>query len=337
MVAMTLARRVAVVVGVVCLVLVAGLVRESEVSYERAGGRIPVLIPLSATVTSPGTNLSLPARPATFGPMIPPSSNETRRGGFTGSLAEVGSLACNADDGYEDLREKIALVRRGGCGFYDKVLVLQEWGAVAVIVGDNVRRRGLVTMFTKEEIDMARVPSVFVSYESYDILREVDTVTIETTAESSPIADTMVFLLISPLCSLSLIYGLLLFHRRYRVMKERAPRSLVNTLPTRIWQRPPPPPPPQEGNAGPSSCLSPRDGPEKIWVSSGECIICLEDYVPGVSKVMRLPCDHEFHADCITKWLVGRKKTCPICKQDVTKLSETTPLIKPPRNVADSC
>ncbi|KAF2876977.1 hypothetical protein BDV95DRAFT_601391 [Massariosphaeria phaeospora] len=50
-----------------------------------------------------------------------------------------------------------------------------------------------------------------------------------------------------------------------------------------------------------------------------ECVVCLEEYVDGVSKVMSLPCGHEFHADCITPWLVTRRRTCPICKGDVVR------------------
>jgi hypothetical protein len=50
-----------------------------------------------------------------------------------------------------------------------------------------------------------------------------------------------------------------------------------------------------------------------------ECVVCLEDYIDGVSKVMSLPCGHEFHADCITPWLVTRRRTCPICKGDVVR------------------
>lgn len=30
-----------------------------------------------------------------------------------------------------------------------------------------------------------------------------------------------------------------------------------------------------------------------------ECVICLDEYVDGVSKVMSLPCGHEFHVDCM--------------------------------------
>lgn len=30
-----------------------------------------------------------------------------------------------------------------------------------------------------------------------------------------------------------------------------------------------------------------------------ECVVCLEEYVDGVSRVMSLPCGHEFHVDCM--------------------------------------
>jgi len=50
-----------------------------------------------------------------------------------------------------------------------------------------------------------------------------------------------------------------------------------------------------------------------------ECVVCLEEYVDGVSRVMSLPCGHEFHAECITPWLITRRRTCPICKGDVVR------------------
>lgn len=48
-----------------------------------------------------------------------------------------------------------------------------------------------------------------------------------------------------------------------------------------------------------------------------ECVVCLEEYEDGISQVMSLPCGHEFHVECITPWLVTRRRTCPICKGDV--------------------
>ncbi|KAI7223904.1 hypothetical protein KC333_g214 [Hortaea werneckii] len=50
-----------------------------------------------------------------------------------------------------------------------------------------------------------------------------------------------------------------------------------------------------------------------------ECVVCLEEYVDGVSRVMSLPCGHEFHEGCITPWLTTRRRTCPICKGDVVR------------------
>ncbi|XP_021911680.1 E3 ubiquitin-protein ligase RNF165-like [Carica papaya] len=43
------------------------------------------------------------------------------------------------------------------------------------------------------------------------------------------------------------------------------------------------------------------------------CCICQDDYEEG-DEVGKLDCEHEFHFNCITKWLVI-KNTCPICKE----------------------
>lgn len=303
--------------------------------------QMPILVPMKASIMCPELdNLTLPARPATFGPNIPHKSYNSEGDeidGYEGEIHVVESHGCNQKDDYEDLRGKIALVQRGECGFYEKILVLQDWGAKAVIVGDNVPHKGLVTMFTKEDVDLSRVPSVFISYDSYEVLKNnVTTIIISSSSEESPIADTLIFLLVSPLCSLSIIYGMLLFHRRYKILQERAPKSFVEKLPTRVWtgdnnnsnMHSKKQPTDEELNCDNDPTTSMNNNNSKTWASSGECIICLEDFIVGVSKVMRLPCDHEFHAECVSRWLVSRKKTCPICKQDVTKIDETSPLIK---------
>ncbi|KAH9905370.1 hypothetical protein F4778DRAFT_705376 [Xylariomycetidae sp. FL2044] len=70
-----------------------------------------------------------------------------------------------------------------------------------------------------------------------------------------------------------------------------------------------------------------------------ECVVCLEEYVDGVSQVMSLPCGHEFHVDCITPWLTTRRRTCPICKGDVVRSlargSPSSPRYEPYRDDSD--
>ena len=44
-----------------------------------------------------------------------------------------------------------------------------------------------------------------------------------------------------------------------------------------------------------------------------DCAICRETAKAGVDKCVKLPCDHEFHFDCIEPWL-KRVSSCPICR-----------------------
>lgn len=52
-----------------------------------------------------------------------------------------------------------------------------------------------------------------------------------------------------------------------------------------------------------SPSRSPRQEKESQWKKymgrQVECVVCLEEYVDGVSRVMSLPCGHEFHAECM--------------------------------------
>lgn len=287
--------------------------------------QVPSFVPQSAVVTLPEQNVSFIARPAAFGPVLGKA--------LEGQMAAVkkGTYGCESVIDKE-LEGKVVLVERGECSFYEKVLKLQESGAKAVIVGDNVYRRGLVTMYTELD-DEVVIPSVFVSKDTFEVLRDsgMRDVIIMVVDMESGVIGTIVFLMLSPLCSLSIIYCVLMISRRYKKMKERASKSVVAKLPTRIWVRPEPEPSASSSSAAVSDSASPvnedsdEEG-EKLWTSSGECIICMEDYEDGVTKIMRLPCYHEFHVDCITRWLTTRKKTCPICKCDVTsKPGQQTP------------
>ncbi|CAH8838971.1 unnamed protein product [Trichobilharzia szidati] len=44
------------------------------------------------------------------------------------------------------------------------------------------------------------------------------------------------------------------------------------------------------------------------------CMICLDDYEES-QQIRQMRCSHEFHADCVDKWL-KTKRTCPLCRAD---------------------
>ncbi|KAL5711420.1 RING-type E3 ubiquitin transferase [Ranunculus cassubicifolius] len=66
-----------------------------------------------------------------------------------------------------------------------------------------------------------------------------------------------------------------------------------------------------------SNCLK-----EKTYYLSDEthdennCVICLEEYKSQEIVATLVNCGHDYHTDCIRKWL-SMKKVCPICKASV--------------------
>ncbi|CAL5087238.1 unnamed protein product [Urochloa decumbens] len=46
-----------------------------------------------------------------------------------------------------------------------------------------------------------------------------------------------------------------------------------------------------------------------------ECVICKTTY-KSRQKMIRLPCSHCYHANCITRWL-KINKACPVCNEEV--------------------
>lgn len=62
--------------------------------------------------------------------------------------------------------------------------------------------------------------------------------------------------------------------------------------------------------------------PVKIWQSRGEgasddeydkCVVCQNEFCQD-EDVVTLPCDHEFHKDCIQTWLTQNSCKCPMCR-----------------------
>ncbi|KXS18685.1 hypothetical protein M427DRAFT_53628 [Gonapodya prolifera JEL478] len=49
------------------------------------------------------------------------------------------------------------------------------------------------------------------------------------------------------------------------------------------------------------------------------CPICLSEFKDG--ELLRvLPCDHEYHPECVDHWLTGVDRHCPLCKRDTAVL-----------------
>ncbi|KAH0678095.1 hypothetical protein KY284_019180 [Solanum tuberosum] len=46
--------------------------------------------------------------------------------------------------------------------------------------------------------------------------------------------------------------------------------------------------------------------------NNDDCLVCLDE-IGEETQVLRLPCSHMFHADCVTKWLEN-SHYCPLCR-----------------------
>ena len=75
-----------------------------------------------------------------------------------GNHADIQSLQEGAEiDG------KVVLLSRGGCGFLEKVKWAQRRGAIAVIIGDDIKGGSLFQMYARGDTSNVTIPSVFTS------------------------------------------------------------------------------------------------------------------------------------------------------------------------------
>lgn len=94
------------------------------------------------------------------------SSALPRQDASLSSHADIQSIQEGAE-----IKGKIVLLMRGGCGFLEKVMWAQRRGAIGVVVGDNVKGGPLIQMFAHgDEVDNVTIPSVFTARTTAQLL-----------------------------------------------------------------------------------------------------------------------------------------------------------------------
>ncbi|CAN8314081.1 unnamed protein product [Cochlearia groenlandica] len=212
------------------------------------------------------------------------------------------------------------LIIRGGCSFEVKVRNAQKAGYKAAIVYDYQYYGPLVSMAGSPT--GVHIYATYVSKETGEILKEnVGRTDMELwftpnykTTTWSIMAVVVIFIV-----ALSAMLATWFFVRRQRIRRRRRQsdesrplsKEAISTLPTTIFD---------------------RASDERS--TSVKCVICFTDYKKG-ETLRILPCNHNFHAKHIDRWLSRRRSLCPICRRNVRTFmienqpTEHTPLLSP--------
>lgn len=97
--------------------------------------------------------------------LLPNARTTTGHSGNAPERADIQSLQESAE-----IAGKVVLLKRGGCGFLEKVKWAQRRGGVAVIVGDNIRGAALVRMYAHGDTSNVTIPAVFTSHTTAHLL-----------------------------------------------------------------------------------------------------------------------------------------------------------------------
>lgn len=241
-------------------------------------------------------HIAFRGRPAAFGPLAPPynSSNAS----LMAPIVFVDGFACG-NSSNANVNGSFAVVLRGSCDFYTKVLQMQVEGAKGVIIG-NYDNSEPFTMFAPRQPHAITIPSMMVDRSVYDQLASYNMISMSRVGDEMALLTSFVMFIFSPVFSLVVFYLLITLHRQQTRRRQKASLGAVDALPVRQWS----------GNH------SPAETSLLLRPYIPHCVICLEDFTPQ-SRVITLPCGHEYDEACIRRWLLTQRKTCPICKREV--------------------
>lgn len=69
-------------------------------------------------------------------------------------------------------------------------------------------------------------------------------------------------------------------------------------------------------NGKPCSCKAKMEGYcKRHYKKSEDCPICLD----STNEHVGLACEHRFHHDCIREWIQRGRRTCPVCRADISE------------------
>lgn len=211
----------------------------------------------------------------------------------------------------------IALVKRGGCVFENKVNNAVAMNASGIIVYNDRESNNLDKMKLSKSPQSRNMSAVFTyKWKGEELARLLDngtriiakiTIASHCNRPYTNINRTSVlFVSISfiVLMIISLAWLIFYYVQRFRYIhaKDRLSRRLCSAAKKALSKIP----------------TKHIKGEDKEISGDGECCaICIEFY--KTSDVVRiLPCKHEYHKSCIDPWLLEHR-TCPMCKMDILK------------------
>lgn len=220
--------------------------------------------------------------------------------------------ACEPLQHSKGINDSIVLVSsREDCSYITQVLHCQAAGAVGVIISGDASLESLIGDPVRTINQRLEVPGFVVNARDFQTLAELakhnlnDKNGVEDPVEyaslwtvvsysNESLMEFLILMISRPSFTMGIVF--MLFHgnleRRKRMMRAK-PES-VEALKTHVWN---------------SECQS--------QYQQTSCSICLENYEQGCELCV-LPCGHEFHKSCVSRWLLNERRVCPLCFHDIT-------------------